>query len=58
MKVNGSFPKTAAKPVLPCILGALPRLPEELEYRIVGSDLVLIDVHAGLIVDILPLPAS
>lgn len=24
----------------------------------VGSDLVLIDVHAGLTVDILPLPAS
>ena len=36
----------------------LPRLPAELEYRIVSSELVLIDVHAGLIVDILPLPAS
>ena len=58
LKVNGSLPRTGAKPVLPCILEALPRLPEELEYRIVGSDLVLIDVHAGLIVEILPLPAS
>ena len=58
MKVNGSLPRTGAKPVLPCILEALPRLPEELEYRIIGTDLVLIDVHAGLIVDILPLPAS
>ena len=58
LKVNGSLPRTGAKPVLPCVLEALPRLPPELEYRIVGSDLVLIDVHAGLIVDILPFPAS
>ena len=58
LRVNDSFARAAAKPVLPCILEALPRLPSELEYRIVGTDLVLIDVHAGLIVDILPLPAS
>lgn len=58
LKVNDSLPRTGGKPVLPCVLDALPRLPVELEYRIVGSDLVLIDVHAGLIVDILPLPAS
>lgn len=40
--------------MIPCILQALPPLPPELEYRMVGTDLILIDVHAGLIVDILP----
>ena len=38
----------------PCRLAALPPLPPELEYRIVGGDLVLIDTHASLIVDLLP----
>jgi hypothetical protein len=35
------------------VLEALPPLPRELEYRFVGADLVLIDVHANMIVDIL-----
>jgi hypothetical protein len=35
-------------------------LPAELEYRFVGRDLVLVDSHAGLVVDVLPdaLPAG
>ena len=33
----------------------LPPLPPELEYRIIGRDLVLLDVHANLIVDTLDL---
>ena len=32
---------------------ALPALPDELEYRLVGRDLVLVDVTADLVVDIL-----
>ena len=32
----------------------LPTLPRELEYRIVGYDLVLWDVSADLIIDVLP----
>jgi hypothetical protein len=40
--------------MFPCVLQALPPLPPELHYRIVGSTLVLIDVHADLIVDVLP----
>jgi hypothetical protein len=40
--------------MFPCVLEALPTLPPELQYRIVGDTLVLIDVHAGLIVDLLP----
>src|SRR5688572_3446508 len=35
------------------VFRALPLLPEELEYRIVGRDLVLIDVTASLVVDVL-----
>jgi hypothetical protein len=35
-------------------LAALPKLPKELEYRFLGRDLVLWDLHAGLIVDFIP----
>jgi hypothetical protein len=35
------------------MIEALPPLPDELQYRIVGRDLVLVDVHANLVVDIL-----
>jgi hypothetical protein len=37
----------------PALLHALPQLPEELQYRIVDNDLVLVDLHASLVVDIL-----
>jgi hypothetical protein len=40
--------------VPPQLLAALPRLPTELQYRIIGSTLVLWDHHANLIVDCLP----
>ena len=40
--------------VPPQLLAALPRLPSELQYRIIGSSLVLWDHHANLVVDILP----
>ena len=40
--------------MFPCVLRALPPLPPELQYRIVGSTLVLIDVHANLVLDLLP----
>ena len=54
LTVNGPFPWKLAAGMNPAVLQALPPLPPELQYRMVGSDLVLIDVHAGLIVDILP----
>ena len=54
LKVHGEFPWIYASAVFPCVQDALPPLPPELQYRIVGSTLVLIDVHAGLIVDFLP----
>jgi hypothetical protein len=37
----------------PALLQALPPLPPELQYRIVDDDLVLIDLRASLVVDIL-----
>jgi hypothetical protein len=54
LKVNGPFPWIYASAMFPCVQNALPPLPPELQYRMVGSTLVLIDVHAGLIVDLLP----
>jgi hypothetical protein len=36
------------------LLASLPRLPQELQYRIIGRSLVLWDHHANLIVDFLP----
>lgn len=55
LRVNGTFPWAFGTAMFPCVLEALPPLPPELQYRIVGRDLVLIDVHASVIVDILPL---
>ena len=40
--------------VPPQLLRALPALPKELQYRIIGRSLVLWDHHANLIVDFLP----
>ena len=54
LSVNGTFPWVAGSAMFPCVINALPPLPPELQYRIVGSTLVLIDVHASLIVDLLP----
>lgn len=54
LRVNDTFPWILGTAMFPCVIQALPELPPELQYRIVGTDLVLIDVHASLIVDILP----
>jgi hypothetical protein len=53
LTVNTRFPWAHGAAVWPCVLLALPQLPEELEYRFIGRDLVLVDVHANLVVDIL-----
>jgi hypothetical protein len=55
LTVNRTFPWAIATAMFPCVLRTLPPLPPELTYRIVGRDLVLIDIHAGLVVDILRL---
>ena len=33
---------------------ALPKLPEDLEYRFVSRTMILLDTHANLIVDFVP----
>ena len=53
--VNVDYPAGRSISMMPpCLLAALPPLPAELEYRFVGRDLILWDVHAGLIVDFVP----
>lgn len=54
LRVNDTFPWIYASAMFPCVLHVLPELPPELQYRIVGRTLVLIDVHASLVVDVLP----
>lgn len=48
---NQNAAETAALPA--CIAGGLPRLPAELEYRVAGVLLVLVDTHANLVIDVL-----
>jgi hypothetical protein len=38
----------------PSLLAVLPALPPDLEYRLVGEDLVLRDLAAAMILDVLP----
>ena len=54
-RVNAVWPVRVPFDIVPPqLLAALPRLPGELQYRIIGRALVLWDHHANLIVDILP----
>ena len=55
VRVNGEYP--AGGPVTtmpPTLLRVLPALPPELQYRFVNFNLILWDVHAGVIVDFVP----
>jgi hypothetical protein len=50
--VHGRWPAGAALPTMPPdVLEALPPLPPQLEYRFMGTALVLRDIDANLIVD-------
>lgn len=53
-RVNAAYPETAAlATVPPLILKRLQQLPEGVEYRFMGRDLILRDTKANLIVDLL-----
>jgi hypothetical protein len=53
--VNTLYPEKAAlATVPPLILVNLPRLPDGLEYRFMGRDLILRDRDANLVVDFVP----
>ena len=50
--INGEYPKDVpASTVPPDVLRALPPLPDNLQYRIVGKHLILLCIHGNLIVD-------
>lgn len=52
LQINGRYPDGVPLVTMPPqILAALPRLPEDLEYRFLGRRLILLDVHAQLVVD-------
>ena len=52
-QVNDRAPAGRNTRPWPALLAALPPLPQELEYRVVGLALVLVDVHADLVLDVL-----
>ena len=55
VRVNRGYPSNMPLQSMPAsLLSNLPPLPPELEYRAVGGDLVLRDVGANLIVDMIP----
>jgi hypothetical protein len=51
--IHQRFPWELGSAMWPSLLGALPPLPDELEYRFADRDLVLIDIDADMVVDIL-----
>ena len=61
LRVNQRYPQSIPlQSTPPTLLLNLPRLPKELQYRIVGDDLVLYDSHSDLVVDFIEnaLPGS
>jgi hypothetical protein len=52
LKVNDRYPDAVpVSTIPPQVLEGLPKLPEEMEFRFVGNDLILMDTHAHLIAD-------
>ena len=53
--VNARYPDTVpVSTVPPQMLQTLPKLSEDLEYRFVHDDLILLDSHAHVIADFIP----
>lgn len=54
LTVNSRYPDTVPlSTVPPQVLAGLPKLPEELEFRFIGRTLILMDVHAHIIADLI-----
>lgn len=54
IRINTQYPSELPVSTVPYrLLSILPPLPAELEYRIVGPDLVLLDIDAQMVVDVL-----
>ncbi len=55
LRINGEYPDNRPlQSMPPSLLMNLPPLPPELEYRAVGRNLVLRDIGANLVVDMIP----
>lgn len=55
LKVNARYPdEVPVSTIPPQLLEGLPKLPEEMEFRFVGNDLILMDTHAHIVADIIP----
>jgi hypothetical protein len=51
-RINGFYPeREPVSTVPPNILAVLPSLPDDIEYRFMGRDLILLDTRSNLIVD-------
>jgi len=55
LEINDSYPvdRVPLQSTPPSLLENLPALPSEIEYRITGRDLVLLDAKANLIIDVI-----
>jgi hypothetical protein len=54
LNVNDSYPaQVPLQSTPPTVLANLPELPSEIEYRITGRDLVLLDTKANLVIDVM-----
>ena len=54
-RINRIYPKEHSVSTVPAnILAALPRLPDDIQYRFLGPNLVLHDIRANIILDRLP----
>jgi hypothetical protein len=55
VQVNQRYPESLSFTTMPpTLLQKLPRLPDEVAYRILGSALLLVDRKANMIVDFMP----
>jgi hypothetical protein len=53
--INDTYPKRRPLSTMPgLVLRVLPPLPEGVEYRFIGNDLILHDTHANVILDRIP----
>jgi hypothetical protein len=54
-RINRAYPTGQPLASMPArILAALPRLPDDLQYRFLGRALILIDTRTNLILDRMP----
>jgi hypothetical protein len=53
-EVNTGYPQWATQEMPFVLLSALPALPAGIQYRLIDHDLLLWDVDANLIIDVLP----